>query len=78
MELVKAIKCVDEVMIYNDVFPDITKVDFDIFAIGGDQNHEGFQKAVKWCEENDKEVIRLPRTPGICSSDIKKRLQQEK
>ncbi len=77
MELVAAIKCVDEVITYNDVYPDITKIDFDVFAIGGDQNHEGFQKAVKWCEENGKEVVRLPRTKGICSSDIKKRLMGE-
>ena len=46
-----------------------------VFAIGGDQTHAGFQRAVKWCEENGKEVVRLPRTPGICSSEIKDQLE---
>ncbi len=78
IELVSALKIVDEVVIYKDVDTFLPTIDFDVFAIGGDQNHEGFQRAVKWCEENGKEVVRLPRTPGICSSDIKNRLLKEK
>ena len=74
LELVGALKVVDEVTTYQAVDEDIQKIDFDVFAIGGDQNHEGFQRAVKWCEENGKEVIRLPRTPGIASSEITKNL----
>ena len=74
LELVGALKVVDEVTTYQAVDEDIQKIDFDVFAIGGDQNHEGFQRAVKWCEEHGKEVIRLPRTPGIASSEIKKNL----
>ena len=78
IELVSALKIVDEVVIYKDVDTFLPTIDFDVFAIGGDQNHDGFKRAVKWCEENGKEVIRLPRTPGICSSDIKNRLSKEK
>lgn len=52
----------------------IKTLDFDVFAIGEDQNHEGFQRAIKWCEDNGKEVVRMKRTPGICSSEIKKML----
>lgn len=74
IDLVKALRIVDEVIIYEDVDTILPKVDFDVFAIGGDQKHAGFQRAVKWCEENGKEVVRLPRTPGICSSDIKHQL----
>ena len=74
LDLVGALKVVDEVITYQAVDEDIQKVDFDVFAIGGDQNHEGFQRAVKWCEEHGKEVVRLPRTPGIASSEIKKNL----
>ena len=33
---------------------------------------ERFDVLVKWCEESGKEVVRLKRTPGVCSSDIKK------
>ena len=75
IDLVKALRVVDEVIVYQDVDTILPQVDFDVFAIGGDQNHPGFQRAVKWCEENGKTVIRLPRTPGICSSDIKNQLE---
>lgn len=73
-ELVSALRVVDEVVVYTDVDETIKNIDFDIFAIGEDQNHEGFQRAVKWCEENGKQVVRMKRTPGICSSQIKKDL----
>ncbi len=76
IDLVRALRVVDEVITYQDVDKTLPEVDFDVFAIGGDQTHEGFQKAVKWCEENGKEVIRLPRTPGICSSQIKAQLNE--
>lgn len=75
MELVGALKSVDEVIVYYDVDKIVQEIDFDVFAIGGDQTHAGFQRAVKWCEENGKEVYRLPRTPGICSSQIKSQLE---
>ena len=72
MEIIKELRSVDEVTVYRNVDEDIKNIDFDIFAIGEDQNHAGFQRAVKWCEENGKQVICMKRTPGICSSQIKK------
>lgn len=78
IDMVSALKVVDEVVIYDDVDKLLPTLDFDVFAIGGDQNHEGFRRAVKWCEENGKQVIRLPRTPGICSSEIKTELNELK
>ena len=74
IDLVKALRVVDEVIIYQDVDTILPQVDFDVFAIGGDQNHEGFQRAVKWCGENGKEVVRLQRTQGVSSSMIKDQL----
>lgn len=76
IEIIKALRPVDEVFTYDYVEKTLPKVDFDIFAIGGDQNHEGFQEAVRWCEANGKEVIRLPRTQGICSKQIKESLSE--
>lgn len=73
-ELVGALRVVDEVVDYTDVDVTIKTLDFDVFAIGEDQNHEGFQRAIKWCEDNGKEVVRMRRTPGICSSEIKNKL----
>lgn len=66
--MVSTIKYVDDVIVYKDVDKDIQNVDFDIFAKGPDQVHEGFQRAVKWCEEHGKEVVVIPRTEGISSS----------
>lgn len=71
IEILKSIKEIDEVVIYNDVDLIVQKVDFDIFAVGEDQKHEGFIRAIEWCRENGKEVIQMKRTPGISSSSIK-------
>lgn len=73
IELISALRCVNETIIYYDVDKLVSEVDFDIFAVGGDQNHPGFLKAIDWCLNSGKEVVRLPRTPGICSSEIKKK-----
>lgn len=73
-ELVGALRVVDEVVSYTDVDVTIKTLDFDVFAVGEDQKHAGFQRAIEWCKENGKEVVRMKRTPGICSSEIKKSL----
>ena len=75
--MVDAIKYVDEVVIYRDVYHDIQNVDFDVFAKGPDQSHEGFQKAVEWCKQNGREVVVIPRTEGVSSTMLReiKKLQ---
>ena len=71
MYMVSTIKYVDEVVVYRDVDIDIQKFDFDVFAKGPDQTHQGFQNAVKWCEEHGKEVVVIPRTEGISSTMLR-------
>ena len=71
MEFVGAIRFVDEVVPYTQVDEDIQLIDFDVFVLGGDQNHAGFQRAIKWAEDHGKKVVRLERTQGISSSKIK-------
>lgn len=75
-DLVKALRVVDEVIVYRDVDTILPTVDFDIFAVGENQDHAGFQRAIRWCENHHREVVRIPRTPGISSSDIKQRLKE--
>lgn len=75
IELVRALRVVDEVVVYRDVSEDICKIDFDVFAIGEDQRHAGFQTAVAYCEQTGKSVVRMKRTEGIASSEIKNRIQ---
>ncbi len=73
MEFVGAIKFVNETVPYTQVDEDIRKIDFDVFVLGGDQNHAGFQRAEQWARDNGKTVVRLERTQGISSSAIKEK-----
>lgn len=66
--MVSTIRYVDEVALYRDVDTDIRSFEFDVLVLGQDQNHAGFQRAVEWCREHGKEVVRLPRTEGISST----------
>lgn len=75
MEIIESIKIVDKVIVYNSVSPEtLANIDFDILALGEDHVGERFQIVEKWCKQNGKEIVRLKRTQGICSSDIKKKL----
>lgn len=71
MFMVSSVRWVDEVVPYKDVDVDIQNINFDVFARGEDQSHAGFQRAVKWCEENGKEVVVIPRTEGISSTMLR-------
>lgn len=76
IEILKSLRPIDEVITHKKMGPDFLKdIDFDVFAVGEDQLHQGFIDAIKWCEENGKKVVRIKRTPNICSSDIKRTLQ---
>lgn len=74
IELVSALRIVDEVIVYTDVDVTLPTVNFDIFAVGEDQNHNGFKRAIEWCNNSGKQIVRLYRTPNICSSSIKSTL----
>lgn len=71
VEMIKNLRCVDNVYTYKNVDEDIKNLSFDIWAKGPDQIHEGFQRAIKYCKENNKEVLILPRTEGISSTYLK-------
>ena len=74
MEMLAALRVVDEVVSYSQVADDIKNIEFDILAIGGDQNHAGFQTAIEWANTHGKQVVFLSRTPNICSTQIKNSL----
>ena len=75
--MVSAIRHVDEVVVYDDVDSVVRQVDFDVFVKGPDQSHGGFQNAVRYCRENGKEVVELPRTEGISTSEIKRYIKSK-
>ena len=72
--MLEALRTVDEVIVYQDVDKIVKEVDFDVFAIGEDQTHNGFITAADWCIKNKKEIVRLKRTEGISSSNIKQNI----
>ena len=72
--MIKAIRYVDEVVTYTDVDKIVKELDFDVFVTGPDQCHEGFQRAIQWCEGHGKEHLVLGRTEGVSSSELKARI----
>ena len=71
MEILKAIKYVDEVILeesWDQKIRDVKEHDIDVFVMGDDWKGKfDFLKA--YCE-----VVYLPRTEGICSTKIKQDL----
>ena len=74
--MVGSVKYVDEVVLHTDVDETVRRVDFDIFCPGGEQAHDGFKRAIAWCSEHGKHVIRIPRTEGISSTLIRAGIDQ--
>lgn len=72
--MIKSIRYVDEVITYTDVDKIVQEVDFDVFVTGPDQCHEGFRRAIQWCEEHGREHIVLGRTDGVSSSELKAKI----
>lgn len=69
---VNSVKYVDQSIVYSQIDEAISSVNFDILVIGPDQTNSHFKKALKWCNENNKKVVVLPRTDGISSSILRK------
>ena len=69
--MLRAIRYISDIVIYKDVDVDIKKIDFDILAVGPDQKHAGFQRAMQWARENGKEFVVIPCTEGISSTQLK-------
>lgn len=78
-EIIEALRVVDEVRIYDSLCPEyLETVDFDILALGEDHHGGRFDIAEKWCLDHGKKVVRLKRTEGICSSNIKETIERKK
>lgn len=74
MEMISALKCVDNVVPYTQMDVTIKTLNFDILVVGPDQNHSGILRAIEWAKSQGKEVVTLPRTPGISSTEIRERI----
>ena len=71
MFMVGSMKFVDQVVSYREVDNIVKTIDFDILAVGPDQNHQGFQMAIKWALEHGKKVVVIPRTEGVSSTILR-------
>ena len=76
VEMIKALSIVNEVIVYQHVDETVKNTNFDVLIVGEDQVHEGIQRAINYCMENNKKVVRLVRTPGICSTSIKEEIKR--
>ena len=77
VEIIEGLRVVDKVLVYETVgVAALEKIDFDILALGEDHRGGRFDEVVNWCNEHGKKVVRLRRTPGICSSEIKNELSK--
>ncbi len=78
VEILQALRIVDEVVVYQTVgVAALEKIDFDILALGEDHIGARFDEITKWCNEHGKKVVRLKRTPGIASSEIKNEINSK-
>lgn len=72
VEMLRALRIVDEVIVYQSVCPEyLETVEFDTLALGEDHKGPRFDAVTEWCNTHGKQIVRLKRTPGICSSQIK-------
>lgn len=78
VDMISALRVVDEVVVYETVGVEaLERIDFDILALGEDHIGGRFDVVTDWCKDHNKQVVRLKRTQGICSSDIKKALSSK-
>ena len=79
VSMIEALRIVDEVFVYNTLCDAaMEKTEFDVLALGEDHIGERFDVITEWCRAHGKSVVRLKRTPGISSSDIKKALKMRR
>ena len=77
--MIEALRIVDEVFVYDTLCDAaMEKTEFDVLALGEDHIGERFDAITEWCRAHGKTIVRLKRTPGISSSDIKKALKMRR
>ena len=78
VEMIEALRIVDKVVVYDTVsICSIEKIDFDVLALGEDHVGERFDAIISWCNKYNKKIVRLKRTEGICSTEIKSTLERD-
>ena len=72
-KMIETLRTVDKAMPYDVVGVEAVKdIDFNILVVGPEHTNERFQRLFEWCAETGKEVVTLPRTEGISTTQLKK------
>ena len=75
-KMIESLRTVDKAIPYDVVGVEAVKnLDFNVLVVGPEHTNERFQQLFKWCSENGKEVVVLPRTDGISTTKIKEILR---
>lgn len=78
VEILEALSIVDKVVVYDTVGVDaLEKMEFDTLALGEDHIGARFDEITDWCNTHGKNVVRLKRTQGITSSEIKTEVSKD-
>lgn len=71
-KMIETLRTVDKAIPYDVVGVEAVKdIGFDVLVVGPEHTNERFQRLFKWCAENGKEVVTLPRTEGISTTKLK-------
>ena len=71
-KMIETLRSVDKAIPYDVVGVEVVKdLDFNLLVVGPEHTNERFQELFKWCAENGKEVVMLPRTQGISTTRLK-------
>ena len=71
-KMIETLRTVDRAIPYDAVGVEaVEHVDFDVLVCGPEHTNERFQRLWKWCAEQGKEVVTLPRTDGISTTRLK-------
>lgn len=82
MAIIEELRFVDEVVSYTSVFqgPLLTGLGIDVFAVGDeygqDDRYPDQKRTLAFCRERGIEVVHLPRTPHVSSTNIRSRLKE--
>jgi len=80
--VLEALRCVDEVVSYTDVFqgPLLEGLEIDLFAVGEEygenEEYPDQKKTLKYCLEHDIDLFRIPRTDHVSSTNVRGHLKQ--
>ena len=73
--MMKCLKWVDEVHLYDDVHQTVSRNPlFDnagVLVLGEDQNNESFKNAQEYLHDKEFSVVRLKRTPNISTTSLR-------